>query len=207
MFAADPERFAREARVGLRLQIEDYEGIGKLLQEYPESEQADVDFKLIQELNLANVIFQTKPSAVDSTALLEIASGHSIQSGYAQMMAGAFYGARFVPYIPPPPESAGFFRQIPTEERNKVTGPIIAGLTIFPNPAGESITVTVPAGDISDSDEIQIFNLNGKLLVRKELPMSGMFIDISRFSAGFYVASWCRNGTVRQSRYFVKTKI
>jgi hypothetical protein len=79
--------------------------------------------------------------------------------------------------------------------------------TLSPNPANGNITVTIPAGTAADSDEILLFDVNGKMVMRQSLSAAGAGIDISNLNAGFYIATWLKNGAARRSRYFIKTNM
>ena len=204
LLAADPEQFSREARIGFKLQTGDYTGASYLLSVYSTSSQADIDFKFIQNLNLQRIA-GTKPSVVDSTALLALALSFSPQSGYAKTLAGVLYGRFFEPVILPP-SSPGLGNES-TEDRTTGNVSVISNFSFFPNPANESLTVRVPTVLPSEKSEMLIFSAQGKLLLRQPLATSVTVLDISHLTAGFYAISWLKNDQIQSSQYFIKTKI
>jgi Secretion system C-terminal sorting domain len=204
LFAADTERFSREARIGLKLQNANYVEASQLLSEYPTTTQEDADFKFIQTLNLNRINSLGKPKPLDSIALFEIALGYTPQSGYAKTLASVIYGTSFVPVIPPLPTSSGF-EQSNGDRNTQIEEPV--SFTVFPNPANETIIVDIPSGQNLERAEILIFDLNGKLLHSQEVFTTTTLIDISQLSAGFYAISWSSGGKIKASKYFVKTKI
>ena len=204
LLAADPEQFSKEARVGLQLQTANYTGASQLISTYSTATQPDVDFKFIQTLNLQRIVAGTKPSAVDSTALLAIALGYSPQSGYAKTLVGILYGRSFEPVLPPLPPG---FQGESSEDRGVVSTASLTGFTLFPNPANDALTVNIIGTVEPETDEIMIFSVQGKLLLHQSVTSTTSVLDISQLQAGFYILSWIKTGHVQTSRYFVKTKI
>jgi len=207
LLAADPERFSREARVGLKFQTADYSGAAQLLSAYPEPTQADTEFRFIQTLNLARATSDTLPSNADSVTLFRIALGYSPQSGYAKTLAGILYGASFEPYIPPAPEDPEeeLRQEAPQISSTHAAAADASNMRVFPNPASETLTVVLP--EAQDRDEILLFDLHGRLLQRRVAAGPSTTLDIASLRAGFYLVSWATDGVVRAGRYFVKTKI
>lgn len=207
LLAADPERFSREARVGLRFQTADYTGAAQLIASYPEFTLADTEFRFIQTLNLARAISDTLPSSADSAALFQIALGYSPQAGYAKTLAGILYGTLFEPYIPPAPEDPEeeLREESPQVSSAQAASTDASNMRVFPNPASETLTVVLP--EAQERDEILLFDLQGRLLLRRTAAGPNTTLDITSLRAGFYLVSWATDGVVRAGRYFVKTKI
>jgi len=204
LLALDPERFSREARVGLKLQTNDYTGVSQLLASYPTSTQEDVDFKFIQTINLNRINLNGNPATADSSTLFEIALSYSPQSGYAKTLAGVMYGATFTPVIPAPSTYPDFQQERNDQDVQKNDK---KGFEVFPNPANETITIDIPDAQNTDQSEILIFDLNGKLQLRQIVTNNVLILDISQFQSGFYTISWAKDGKIQSSRYFIKTKI
>ncbi len=204
LLAADPERFAKEAQVGLKLQTANYTGASQMISTYSTANQADVDFKFIQTLNLQRIVNGTKPSVVDSAALLALALSYSPQSGYAKTLAWVLYGRSFEPVLPPLP--AGL-QEESSEDRGADHAASPIAFTLFPNPANDALTVNITGTLEPGTDEILIFSVQGKLLMRQSVAAATSVLDISPLPAGFYSIVWAKNNRVQVSRYFVKTKI
>ncbi|MFM7726066.1 MAG: T9SS type A sorting domain-containing protein, partial [Flavobacteriales bacterium] len=92
----------------------------------------------------------------------------------------------------------------PQENTNNIVSKPTIGqaMSLFPNPAGESITVE--AAESLIGSELTIFNSEGKPVEKIKLQSSKQLVDISQLPAGSYwtVASSAL-GTV--TRTFVKT--
>jgi len=69
------------------------------------------------------------------------------------------------------------------------------------------LTVNIIGTVEPGTDELLIFSVQGKLLLRQSVTSAISVLDISQLQAGFYTISWTKNGRVQASRYFVKTKI
>ena len=68
-------------------------------------------------------------------------------------------------------------------------------VTIFPNPASESITVSIP-----NESFIRLFDMTGKVVYEEQVPQTSKIIDISKFEASvlFIEISNTKNRIVRK---------
>lgn len=67
----------------------------------------------------------------------------------------------------------------------------INDLSLYPNPAGDVVNITLPAAAPGKS-KIAVFNLSGMLMLEEELrslPEGGYPLDVSRLKAGIYVVT------------------
>lgn len=198
----DPERFSREALVGLKLQTKDYTGASQLLAGYPTADPEDARYKLIQTVNLNHQTlgetFQVVPQ--DSAALFDIAYSYSAQAGYAQTLLGILYDASFEPNYPEVPEEredAGWNNSVTRPANDKL-------LAVYPNPTSDVLTINVRATAVSEKSRIFISSIYGKLIGDYSVDMPVMTINVAYLIPGFYsVAIVTENGET-DSRHFVK---
>jgi hypothetical protein len=75
---------------------------------------------------------------------------------------------------------------------------------IFPNPAQNSITVNHPAS--SSASTIQVFGMNGSLVLSKAIPQNAFIttVDVSSLASGVYVLVYI-NGNDKKEMKFIKT--
>lgn len=62
----------------------------------------------------------------------------------------------------------------------------LTNLKIFPNPANEYFTITFDRNKLIDNVEISIYNLEGELLLTKNV-INSNFVDVSNLASGFYI--------------------
>ncbi|MEA3445615.1 MAG: glycosyl hydrolase family 18 protein, partial [Bacteroidota bacterium] len=75
-----------------------------------------------------------------------------------------------------------FFNPVLTEaETNEI---LTSDYFVFPNPANDIINIVCP--EIKDNTEIRIFDINGKLMMKKKICTSSHKIDLSTFPTGEY---------------------
>lgn len=202
LLAADPDRFARETRIGLKMQIGDSASIAQLLSTYPTTLADDADFKFIQLLNLGFQFAGTLPSSSDSTDLLGVAEGYGKQAGYAKVLAGILYGMTFDPEVPDPEE----------EEEYQVfrpDGPVTANdlhpdFEIYPNPTEGTLYIVVPAGEEYHKMHLRIFSSDGRLVSSYELFSGTNTLGVEKFPHGIYVLSFVRDGSIVFNRSLIK---
>ncbi len=202
LFAADPERFSKESRVGLKFQRGDLNGASQLLNNYPTGSVNDAEFKFIQTARLNHAVSAAMPSPADSTVLFDIAQSYSRQAGYAKSMVWFLYGAQFEPSIPLAAEDRS--NHDPNQPAEKVETRRKDLFSLFPNPAGETLTIDLGENSPQTGLKIKVFSAQGILLKEQALLSPTTTLDISNFQTGFYLVSLIEDGKVRQSQYFVK---
>ncbi|MCB0768815.1 MAG: T9SS type A sorting domain-containing protein [Flavobacteriales bacterium] len=76
-----------------------------------------------------------------------------------------------------------------------------AAPSIFPNPASDNITISVPEGRI---DRVRVFAANGDLVLEKTANAVATYdLDVRSLPAGGYVLEVGQNGSVRNGRFMV----
>lgn len=71
--------------------------------------------------------------------------------------------------------------------------------SIYPNPASETVNIAGPAGA-----ELQVFSVQGKLIVQKELNSDISSLDISEFPRGMYFVQAILNGQKNTKKLVVR---
>jgi hypothetical protein len=84
--------------------------------------------------------------------------------------------------------SSGKTITVPCRMTNENFAETSEHLSVFPNPASNSITIKFPS---DESGEIQIVNLFGQIVYAKNLQgLNEAQIDVNKFSTGMYVIRW-----------------
>jgi hypothetical protein len=110
-------------------------------------------------------------------------------------------------YIPKRPDGC-YMLQAPVESRIAPEQSSESGITsqenisVYPNPAGNKLTVLIPAP--SDNTVISIYDTGGKLVHTGRLNNATNDLNISSFRAGLYLVRILRNGTIIKSVKIIK---
>jgi len=200
LWAADPDRFSREALVGLRMQTRNYTAASQLLNNYPTTDPEDARFKFIESVYLDYLVNGSTfyLSIQDSTYLYEIAESYSMQSGYAQSLLKLLHGARFEPDYEA--VDSGEARPVNLSEYADAQPELFS---LYPNPAGNVLnieTYSLPKGDykllIRDSygRTVEVHNMSNK-----------QQINIAHYAPGIYWATLMLADSRSQTLRFVKS--
>lgn len=85
------------------------------------------------------------------------------------------------------------FAKIPESEENPVN------LNIFPNPANDLITIT--STQSLENSKVQIYSMNGKMLLSKEIFESTIELDVTSFECGTYIVRIIQNNQTLHKRF------
>jgi hypothetical protein len=79
----------------------------------------------------------------------------------------------------------------------------LSAYSIFPNPAKNNVTITLPAS--AKSSVITVYDMNGKIVLRKNLNGNGTSeqLNISNFAAGMYRILW-QQGNIQHTWKLLK---
>ncbi|MEI6297729.1 MAG: T9SS type A sorting domain-containing protein, partial [bacterium] len=74
-----------------------------------------------------------------------------------------------------------------------------SSLTIYPNPASNSITIEAPA--TSSQSQLSIKDVNGQVLIARQITESKTQVDISNLSSGVYFVWLACEKTVQVGKF------
>jgi hypothetical protein len=83
-----------------------------------------------------------------------------------------------------------------------LTESIVNAFNLFPNPAEEMLNISVPDHLIGSS--VRVIDVQGKTVLNQQLNHSSATLNVSVFTAGYYVVELLKNGQVYTSRFVKK---
>jgi Secretion system C-terminal sorting domain len=188
---------AKQAIYGLRVKRGDYEAAATLLSQLPLEDEFDMQFRDIQMINLQrlqnsnNFVLTLEQEAFLNT----IADGTSPIRGYARGILALLKGNRYYP----DPIDITLERGAESERKSTLN------LSIYPNPAFDQLSVTLP--HLDTEAEIKITDCFGqtKQLLRVTPNDITQIIPVKRLSSGIYFLSILEdNGRTHQTKFVVQ---
>lgn len=199
LWQADPERFSREALVGLRLETRNFAAVGDLLNNYPTTSNDDIRYKAIQTIHLNS---QVQPnyafSAADSSALYDIALGGSEQAGYAKSLITVLTGKVIPPVLPD---------DKPNIERGdlRTSDFQIPLFDLRPNPANNTIYIHLNA-EVYVGSQLLIRDIYGRTLLATVITGAEHPLDISALPHGQYAATLITSDGTLYTKILLRNK-
>jgi Secretion system C-terminal sorting domain len=197
-WSSDPDRVSRESLLGLYLQTQNFTAAAQMLNTYPTATTEDVQFKLIQQVNLNSKTQGSNfsVSTQESTALYSIANSYSAQSGYAQMLLECLFGAKFEPRIPSAPVN-------PRSIEGQLRPEKAVFFNVFPNPVGNVLNIEL-ADRAQLESTLTVSDMFGKVKFSTKFTGATQ-IDLTQFAPAIYFATLTLPNGRQQTIRFVKT--
>jgi len=75
------------------------------------------------------------------------------------------------------------------------------GMTIYPNPANDKITVVNQKQTVAGNSIISIYNIHGQLILKQPMQLEKTDIDISKLTSGCYILKMNDNKTLKVTQF------
>jgi len=182
---------------GLRLKRQDYLGASSLLEALPIVTQLDQDFRAVQRINIQRLVNQEPILLTEAQGnfLNSLANGNSPIRAYARGILGILENRRYYPeeYDFNLPRSTGKVQPIQN-----------ATYHVFPVPADQKLTITVPNKLLNNQVHISMYNLIGQMVYGTEINSEDgqAIIETQLFDSGFYIIE-----VVEDNKVVFKSKV
>lgn len=205
LLTGEQSRAGDWAIFGLRASRKDFAGALAWLQQLPQEDAADEEFREVQSINLA---FHQDPagyalSQAGHSYLENVASGAGPVRDYARSILGLIKGQRFSPSF-----DLGLEEASPPPGIISATLPGSGRWRLYPNPADDAIELEWPSRQAGALWEAVVYDLMGRVSARVEIDAaSGRHaINVSLLRSGMYFISVFDEGGRQQyrSKFVVK---
>lgn len=182
----DTSRTSLEWIGALYEQSQDWSSLTQLLQNYPNSHSADIEYKDVHSIGMAYQSQEPSGSInqADSLRLMEIATGSSLQGGYAKSLLYLIYGISMEPELNT--EENLVTPKEPILRNVAASNSLHPDIRILPNPSNGSIQFLTKSDHSKHIWEITILNTLGQQVFRMENVRSGDWLDPGVLATGVY---------------------
>lgn len=188
---AENTQLARRWKYGLHLRQGNLAAAQNELNGYPQLSSDDTYFVAVQSINLSRLSQpgQYALSTADDQTLHLIADSRQPSASYAKGLLSMLKGELFFPELPDVSEAR------PGGEGFEPAQEVATALQIYPNPAGEVVTIRAPRAEDGQAQEVVIFDALGRQVyiveISGEHPIS---LNAASLGSGVFFAVLQRKG-------------